>query len=229
MKTKLMILILTLLLPTIAVAKTCWTPPVEEQPPQVSIPVTNRVENNVNVTNTQRNIQRTSVRSESNSSSESNNTNTQNLAFSPVNNNYINITTPTTQTATRSGLKPAQNQVNYNNSSKPVTNICGSDCVAANTTRSEENRRYIQQLKNEAKEARTEARAGTALAASLNYMTPTDDGKTTMSVGAAYFEGETALSLTAVHRFENSDINLMLGGATTGEHTLATIGIGWEF
>lgn len=79
---------------------------------------------------------------------------------------------------------------------------------------------------------RDEAFAGIAAAAAFNPVTPGAPGKTAVSMGAATYRGEHAVSVSVNHRLLNSRNNLQLNGGVavdSGEHALGKVGVSWEF
>lgn len=79
---------------------------------------------------------------------------------------------------------------------------------------------------------RDEAFAGIAAAAAFNQATPSAPGKTAVSMGAAGYRGEHAVSVSVSHRLLNSQNNVQLNGGLSydsNEHTLGKVGVSWEF
>ncbi|MEZ5535234.1 MAG: YadA-like family protein [Thiolinea sp.] len=79
---------------------------------------------------------------------------------------------------------------------------------------------------------RDEAFAGIAAAAAFNPATPSAPGKTAVSMGAAGYRGEHAVSVSVSHRVLNNRNNLQLNGGVaydSSEHALGRVGVSWEF
>nr|CAA6802504.1 MAG: Unknown protein [uncultured Thiotrichaceae bacterium] len=79
---------------------------------------------------------------------------------------------------------------------------------------------------------RTDAFAGIAAAATFNSVTPSAPGKTAVSMGAAGYRGEHAVSVSVSHSVLNSQNNMQLNGGLSydsSEHALGKVGVSWEF
>ncbi len=79
---------------------------------------------------------------------------------------------------------------------------------------------------------RDEAFAGIAAAAAFNPAIPSAPGKTAVSMGAASYRGEHAVSVSVSHSLLNNQNNVQLNGGLSydsNEHTLGKVGVSWEF
>ncbi|WP_163338014.1 YadA C-terminal domain-containing protein [Desulfopila sp. IMCC35008] len=101
--------------------------------------------------------------------------------------------------------------------------------IADNTAAIQQNSASINQLYNEIEDTF----AGIAAVASLIPMTPSAPGRTTINVGLANFEGESAIGLSIAHRLQsmlfNDSMFLSSGFSYAGDEILASVGVGWSF
>ena len=79
---------------------------------------------------------------------------------------------------------------------------------------------------------RQAAFAGIAAAAAFNPVTPSAVGKTAVSIGAATYRGEQALSLSFSRLLTGAPYNASVNGGLSydsSNHTLGKVGVAWEF
>lgn len=101
--------------------------------------------------------------------------------------------------------------------------------IANNRLAIQDNRESINQLTGELEDTF----AGIAAIASLIPMTPSAPGKTTLNIGAANFEGESAIGISFAHRLQsmlfNDTLFLNCGISFAGNELLGSLGAGWSF
>lgn len=78
---------------------------------------------------------------------------------------------------------------------------------------------------------RADAFAGIAAAAAFNPAVPSAPGKTAVSIGAATYRGEQAMSFSFSHRLPGNANALLNGGVSydSSNHALGKVGVAWEF
>lgn len=86
-------------------------------------------------------------------------------------------------------------------------------------------------FKEELSGVRADAFAGIAAAAAFNPAIPSVSGKTAMSIGAATYRGEQALSFSFGHRLPGAANAVLNGGISydSSNHALGKVGVAWEF
>lgn len=74
---------------------------------------------------------------------------------------------------------------------------------------------------------RKEAFTGVAQAAALAPMEPNGDGKSTVNIGVATYEGQSAIGISYARQIGQMTFNA--GVSTSGRRSLARVGLGWSF
>lgn len=122
-------------------------------------------------------------------------------------------------------LRKVSNRVSQNRSGI----IRNKSAIANNRLAIQDNRESINQLTGEIEDTFT----GIAAIASLIPLTPSAPGKTTLNIGAANFEGESAIGISFAHRLQsmlfNDTLFLNCGISFAGDELLANLGAGWSF